>query len=61
MFLVDIEVSEDNFNDFVRCCEESVEQAVEAGGVGARVAGAAECAAFLAVRRGEADASATWR
>lgn len=59
MFLVDIKVSENNFNDFVRRSQEGVEQAVEIGRVGPWVAGAAERAALLAVRRGETDTSAT--
>lgn len=50
MLLVDIKISEDNFNDFVRRGEESVEKAVETGRVRVRVVGAAECATFLAVR-----------
>lgn len=61
MFLIDVKVSEDNFNDFVRRGEEGVEQTVDAGGIGARVIGAAECTTLLAIRRREADTGTTWR
>lgn len=61
MLLVDVEVSEDEFNNLVRCGKECVEQAVEAWWVGAWIVGAAERATLFAIRRREPDARATWR
>lgn len=55
MFLENVEVCEDELDDLVGSRDEGVEEAVDAGRVGARVVGAAERAALLAIRRRVAD------